>query len=67
MTAGLLLVSPRANGVGDTSSLQVVQGKAFFRCNGAVCDRQGDEPLPSGVETGLAKRAAVTGHNDVTP
>ena len=65
MAAGLLLVSPVSDGVGDAPPFQVVQCEALIGRYDLILQGQGDETLPCSVQAGFTKWSTVTGHNDV--
>ena len=65
VATGFLLVCPIADGVGYAASLQVVECEPLIRRDDLVCECQSDKALPGRIKAGLAKGAAVAGHDDV--
>lgn len=65
MTAGFLLLAPRARRISDSAPFQVMKSKTLLGSDSFVGKCQCDEALPSCIETGFPEWPAVAGNDDV--
>ncbi len=66
MSTSFLFICTCSSCICNSAPLQVMKSEPVFRFDISIGNRQRDKSLPRRVETGLAKRPAVTSHDDET-